>query len=535
MPRTTQGAKKTTGAPAERKEMAPRQEAAKNAVKKNVKQQSVKAKTVKSKALADDHTGPATNEDTAPVKGPITRAVQALSGSQVLECPNVDLRGSLCHGCHNGGELVPCSTCSVALCFRVDESEQQVGTIHDRTCLVLKSGTSIALFRFRCLRCHLLDDSLAKTSTPYAGFYTLESGLPSDVLLDVSQTSVRFLRPVTPVNTIMIGITVEGCQDLEEPMTLAYQRNAEYYSRSGVSLASVKLPFNFDHVGKSNQYDKAVRALVKDLPKYQNVIVFFTTHSTPEGRLHFGQSVVAGKVVPASLDAKAVLDRAFPDVLIDALRNVARSTLFYMVCSGAERRDSYEWMRSLILSEAFNHIISFTNSVQPYFAAPLAADYLRLVYIERELPRECMVRALAGTGRLGAANDVYLMERLGDPKSIEAVIRHHYFFAEYDKKPYGFPKPAWCPRCRGLRSLTTREERNKLVQFQCESNLPPFSAKKDPSNLPPFDAKKAPSKRKPNQKGDGPCKWVGTHHIPVGKVGMRGANDGSWFAEKRSI
>ncbi|KAJ8457299.1 hypothetical protein ONZ45_g18365 [Pleurotus djamor] len=268
MARTTQSAKKTTGAPAERKEMAPCPGAAKNAVKKNIKQQSVKAKNVKSNASesADVNIGSPSDEVTGPPKGRNTRGAQALLEAQLSATPNVDSRGSLCHGCHNGGDLVPCLTCNVALCFRVDESVQG-GVIHDRACLVLKNGTSIANYSFRCLRCHLLDDAVAKTSTPYAGFYDLASKLPSDVLLDVSQTSVRFLRPVLPVDTILIGLTVEGCQDLEEPMNLAYQRNSEYYSRSGVSLASVSLRFNFDHVNKSNQYEKSVQALVKELPK----------------------------------------------------------------------------------------------------------------------------------------------------------------------------------------------------------------------------------------------------------------------------
>ncbi|KAJ8474833.1 hypothetical protein ONZ45_g15815 [Pleurotus djamor] len=46
-------------------------------------------------------------------------------------------------------------------------------------------------------------------------------------------------------------------------------------------------------------------------------------------------------------------------------------------------------------------------------------------------------------------------------------------------------------------------------------------------------SKKAPpAKHKSNRKGEVPCGWVGSHKIPVGRVGKRGAADGSWFEEK---
>lgn len=137
-----------------------------------------------------------------------------------------------------------------------------------------------------------------------------------------------------------------------------------------------------------------------------------------------------------------------------------------------------------------------------------------------------MIRALAGTGRLNGSTDVFLLEEQQTQDKMRGQVgKYRFFWAQSDVKPYGFRKPCICPRCHAVRTLSTREERDKAVEFICSSNFPPYSE---------YTKKRFPVKKaKKGQQASSKCGYVKRIDIPPRRVGLRGSNGGFWCVEAK--
>ncbi|KAJ8453610.1 hypothetical protein ONZ45_g19642 [Pleurotus djamor] len=249
-------------------------------------------------------------------------------------------------------------------------------------------------------------------------------------------------------------------------------------------------------------------------------MIFFTTHSTPEGRLHFSPGNPSLDILPRSNDADKVLDSALPDEFLSAVSKLEHATLFYVVCSGFEgRKDAFKWLRARVINSTFKEIIAFSGSLQPYFAAPLASALLRGVHVEKDKAANCMLTALEGTERLKAI-EVVLLEKEDRKNRTEGLFLRRYFWAEADKAPHGARKPAYCPRCRALRTISTSVDRERhTVKFICDSKLGPFNEE---------TAKRFPAKKGANSDK---CNYVEIHKVNIRKDKGRGTTHGEWYQE----
>lgn len=100
------------------------------------------------------------------------------------------------------------------------------------------------------------------------GFYRdEEESEPLRILLDLQQTGTRFHRPVAANNTLLISLTLDGQQNFEDPMKLAYQRNLDYYSSCDAQLTMVSLAFDLHSPSGKKQYQEGLDQIISRIPE----------------------------------------------------------------------------------------------------------------------------------------------------------------------------------------------------------------------------------------------------------------------------
>ncbi|KAJ8507918.1 hypothetical protein ONZ45_g9761 [Pleurotus djamor] len=493
-----QTARKTSGAPATKRQLprrAAREQAAKTAaINAPLKTQAKQAQELKLRA--------------APSENPAASSLSPIFQAVPIPEPAPGEEIGLCYGCHGGGALMRCYSCAAKLCYRTD-------TLGSYACLTIQPNVDLNNLIFCCPRCHAAVVSEDGANVPYVGFYQNDANkTPAHILVKVTQNAECALRLLAPKDTLLISISLDGSRDFEAPMAQAYSCAAYYFTGCKAKLESVSLPFAFDKVTSLNRYEEGLKTVIEKLQSCKAAVVYFTTHCTPEGLLHF-----SGPSGPGSSDAVEVLKTAFPPNFVHALRSIEHASLFFTVCSEYRGEAGvYEWMRDHVVNGTFKEAISFMGALQPQFVAPLAATFFQYVHIECEPASRCMIYALEGLRRLGGVGDVVLLEKnLNYGHWTDgSIATHRYFWSRYDLAPYGIPRPMQCPQCTCLHTLSTRElvaGDAVAIEFYCTSS----SA--------------APAEDGITQQ----CGYVERHNIPLRRKGLRGVDNGCWLLVMRVI
>ncbi|KAJ3819170.1 hypothetical protein F5880DRAFT_1510366, partial [Lentinula raphanica] len=113
----------------------------------------------------------------------------------------------------------------------------------------------------------------------------------------------------------------------------------------------------------------------------KRIVVFLTTHSTPDGDLHFIPNM--GGAAPTS----DVLDTLFPAEFQAFIRpSRVDSTLFVLSCGGVYlQKDSYDSFTELARAHIFERIIAFpARDLQPLQTARWCQDFVRRILLQHE-------------------------------------------------------------------------------------------------------------------------------------------------------
>ncbi|KAJ8454485.1 hypothetical protein ONZ45_g19288 [Pleurotus djamor] len=259
--------------------------------------------------------------------------------------------GSLCCGCHNGGQVAQCNSCNLWVCCSVQSEGVMKG------CLVVRSQKDIDDLRFICPRCHIENTKRVKGSfdqrgAPYYGFYVADCPVP-EVLIDVRQSMLEFFPRLDTSTTVLLLITLRGCEHMTEPFLDTYHQLSGYFGPQQGTLKPVVLSFDFtDGVQEYLVALSDAIATISD-PSVTRVLAFFVAHDSEGGCIQFAPVLHGndGAVISpgASDEPKAVLEQVFTDALCSAMKNVKKSTLFFFVCKGAEgHAQTRAWMDATV-------------------------------------------------------------------------------------------------------------------------------------------------------------------------------------------
>ncbi|KAJ3870811.1 hypothetical protein F5051DRAFT_490565, partial [Lentinula edodes] len=163
----------------------------------------------------------------------------------------------------------------------------------------------------------------------------------------VNNNSRTFFNPLDILPMAVISISLEGMAI--EPFDTCLVELQGFYKDTDVMFMAPCIEFDLLH--KHNQYIEVVENLIVEL-KFKGiecVVVFFTTHSTPDGMLHFSPGGVNG----ASTNTCDVLAGIFTEDLREVFGTMD-TTLFILACGGA-----------FMLKESFDAIAFPAHDFQP--------------------------------------------------------------------------------------------------------------------------------------------------------------------------
>ncbi|KAJ8474292.1 hypothetical protein ONZ45_g16001 [Pleurotus djamor] len=371
------------------------------------------------------------------------KTVEQTASSIEWVCPSIPhvADQSLCSGCHNGGDLVFCDLCPLAVCYSLPEDIPRKG------CMVIVSD-DVGPLHFICPRCHI-DNTRHKPGTfdqrgvPYWGFYTREEPLKG-FLVDLQHSMLEFFPRLNAKTTVLLQIALDGCEHNNEPFSDTYHHLFGYFGRDEGQLKAASITFDLAHDphGYEDKVSEAVDLISE--PGVERVMVFFIGHNSVGGCIQYSpvRKNARGVILDegASDEPKRVLGRVFPERLLVALKKIARTTMFFFVCQGADGHpETRKWMLDA-------EIVSFgAPSLQPDWARGFVSQFGRRFYLESARFPELLPDVLLASPRLGPSTDVFLYAV--DPKDAQNVLRRRYYWAQSRCAPYGARLPVRCPQC----------------------------------------------------------------------------------------
>ncbi|KAL0955062.1 hypothetical protein HGRIS_003980 [Hohenbuehelia grisea] len=402
--------------------------------------------------------------------------------------------GSMCSGCHNGGQLLSCDFCYREICTRQRKDEH-------KACITLNAGIDIdnPKIQFMCPACHVARDKYK----PYVGFYI--NGQPCDAYVHkVRQVLTSFFPELRCKKMLIIQINLEGTLEMDEPVIETLCRLKKFFSREKVAIDLKTILFNFKERKRgpngTEVYAQHLKPVIKSIPEYKNVLIFFTTHATPTGDLHF---------LPKNMGAESpevILDEIFPIEFCAALKKVERSMLYLLVCHGVSNPQCYQWVREQANSGVFTDVLSFSSGdFQPYYAAHMCAYYAQRFLIENARFPVAMPEVLQGSHRLGTSSKVVVFKQDCELQPMNRKLfpatATQFYWSQRRYAPYGIRAPTDCRGCKRFQTIRTRlpppnEENPTTFAFCCKQ-----------------------------------CKYTKTKSIPVGREIGTEERGGSWHAE----
>ncbi|KAJ3745936.1 hypothetical protein EV360DRAFT_76475 [Lentinula raphanica] len=285
----------------------------------------------------------------------------------------------LCAGCQDGGNLLHCE----GYCLAQDDSRYQCGRLvcygppGSKKCIelhdeALENVVKDKAIGFVCPACWEYLYRNSKYNVPYKGFFKRDDASPiTSAVKMVHSARASFFSKLELVPMAIISIALEGMAT--EPFSMTLIEVQSYYLATPIPCIHASLAFDLSG-GKREQYDTDFANLFALLKEYniKRIVVFLTTHSTPDGDLHFIPNM--GGAAPTS----DVLETLFPAEFQAFIRpSRIDSTLFVLSCGGVYlRKDSYDSFTELARAHIFERIIAFPAhcSMVPGLCAPYTAS-----------------------------------------------------------------------------------------------------------------------------------------------------------------
>ncbi|RDB30830.1 hypothetical protein Hypma_005838 [Hypsizygus marmoreus] len=391
MARTTQKARKSTGAP------APRVSLTEIELDKEQATRSSKRLIQKSKQSA----------------GAMVKAAKR---------NKEDLHNEFCTRCKNGGSLLKCDYCSRAVCIEC----------------ITPPAEAVNTGQFRCPHCHLHPDGQKKRAiAPYKAFSSIDV---ATVLTGGATQRETFpvcnAGPVIVLSIRLASIPADGA-----PAALVYHN---LYTYMPGEVVRVELAFDFGSHEGVLAFGDEIDGLIKrvkggDLKGYDAFAVYIMDHTdTERGDLHF---TIDNK---GADEVSTVLDALLPSRLMKliARRGPARSTLTLLACGAVvTEKAARKSLKAFVERSPFVWVMAFSQpNFQPSIANHLVMDAAIAWFSHSKQPET----TFGDQQRLGAHTDVFII------KPGEPVTR--FLWSHVARQPFGVPTPLQCGRCMSLLS-----------------------------------------------------------------------------------
>ncbi|KAJ3964526.1 hypothetical protein EV361DRAFT_977902 [Lentinula raphanica] len=294
----------------------------------------------------------------------------------------------------------------------------------------------------------------------------------------------RTLSTLDLAPVALVAITLVGMA--HEPYNAATIELDSYYRASQVPFLKFTIAFDFSDDFGIDKYTDEINSLVAALTKdrIKRVIVFITTHSTPDtGLLHFMPNEQGAGTV------SEVLAKLVPVSFVQYLNaSDITGALFMLACGGAfMHKASFESFTNLIETRTFRSITAFpAEDLQPLEAARWCQDYIRRVLLQKESVERALKRICSSNWTLGQHSNVLLWhlspthpktsyERQRQTLSIKWLVWFHSTQA-----PCGIRiTDTWCKTCHCLANLDHSkprllvEDEDEYIVVDCRANAPP--------------------------------------------------------------
>ncbi|KAJ3964423.1 hypothetical protein EV361DRAFT_955958 [Lentinula raphanica] len=411
----------------------------------------------------------------------------------------------LCAGCQDGGSLLHCEgyrlaqddsryQCGRLVCYGPPGSKKCI-ELHDEA---LENVVKDKAIGFVCPACWEYLYRKSKYNVPYMGFFKRDDASPiTSAVKMVHSARASFFSKLELVPMAIISIALEGMAT--EPFSMTLIEVQSYYLTTPIPCIHASLAFDLSG-GKREQYDTDFAKLFALLKEYniKRIVVFLTTHSTPDGDLHFIPNM--GGAAPTS----DVLDTLFPAEFQAFIRpSRVDSTLFVLSCGGVYlRKDSYDSFTELARAHIFERIIAFpARDLQPLQTARWCQDFVRRILLQHESIQFALKPICDANPSVGAHTNIIIWHwSPTHPISLDQqqmlvtqkIIWCHSFLA-----PYGMRiTEAQCPHCCCLRTsnttfydTVTNRNGEKFLVVNCTAKLePPLSGPRGgtvPQVIPP--------------------------------------------------
>ncbi|KAJ7490889.1 hypothetical protein FB451DRAFT_1389644 [Mycena latifolia] len=342
-----------------------------------------------------------------------------------------------CAGCEDGGFFYECELCKWWMCDR---------------CIAFDSDIDPAAYDFYCPKCWVEHPNKIPSWTvrvkgkkaelhqagedvPYQGLFY--GGKPTGTLKYTGVQTMRGRWPVCDTRPIaIISVRLNGERLMGDPAMLVGNHLATYYKDRPFLFDTI----TYDLVAGLDAYDCAIRALTQRIKEHgaQKIIVFLTTHATPEeGLIH------TAKGGAAALDPHDVLPRLLPSGLQQLIRAAPISLLVLQGCGALNSGQARTEVMDFVENAGFHQAIGFTAvKYLPTAANTFLQDVLHALCITRHAKKFAQI--LHTHYELGIHSNVIVY--LPTPRRIYRFCWTHPMV-----RPYSHPVRPQCAKCHHLK------------------------------------------------------------------------------------
>ncbi|KAJ3846335.1 hypothetical protein EV368DRAFT_89194 [Lentinula lateritia] len=390
------------------------------------------------------------------------------SGSSIVRNPDyvmISCQDVFCAGCHDGEDLLHCDGPSLYEKLPLCGWHICHGPPRSKKCLELMAAASNEVLNdpknaFICSACWSLHSRqhLANMGwdLPYLQNAIVMqkdlSPLPN-MLHAVNSLRRSFFNPLDLPPLAIISLSLKGMAIV--PYSTALLQLQGFYSATDVPLISRSLKFDLGNTSNYEKYLAAIKRLLLDIKtsRVQHVIVFFTTHSTPDAHLHFSPG---GEVNGACNETGEVLAGIFTKKFQKVLSSID-SSCFILACGGAymfEKSSNSigDFAKRFMI---FIYLLLFKD-FQPETASGWCTLFIQRTLIQRESIEQVLTGAGADSTILGFHSHVlvwaYLPSRPSSVDEIQTLTILKALWCHDVEAPFGIRiTEAMCPTCGVLR------------------------------------------------------------------------------------
>ncbi|KAJ3917041.1 hypothetical protein F5877DRAFT_68559 [Lentinula edodes] len=367
-----------------------------------------------------------------------------------------------CAGCQDGGKLLRCEApmlyenlppCGRLICHGPPDSRKCLELTAAATADVLDDPQTALI----CPSCWLIISGKDKEwDIPYPALVFRSNLKPvPNVLHLVHNTRRSFFNPLDILPLAIVSLSLKGMKSLPYSTTLLHLES--FYNDSEVPFLAESI--EFDLLNDRKTYDQSLKKLLSKIKScgIVRVIVFFTTHSTPDGALHFSPG---GEQHGASAITSEVLAAVFTDDF-RAILSTMDSTLFILACGGAYLfEESYNSIGALAEQRVFDRMVAFpAQDFQPSIASGWCNLFVHRVLLQRESVDRALNGVCSDNTILGSHSQVLVWTytpthplSLDDEEDLQVLVVLKAMWCHAIEAPFGIRMTeVICRQCGVLR------------------------------------------------------------------------------------